>query len=80
MSLHAQLLARADDPVRVGVIGAGTFGRMFLAQARRTPGLHIEAIVDLRPERRANRPPEAGWTDPPDHERRLRRTRRHSRS
>jgi predicted homoserine dehydrogenase-like protein len=65
MSLHAQLLARRDDPVRVGVIGAGTFGRMFLAQARRTPGIEIVAIVDRDPERARAGLETAGWTDPP---------------
>ena len=38
--------AAAGRPVRVGVIGAGKFGSMFLAQARRTPGLHVVAIAD----------------------------------
>ena len=38
--------AAAWRPVRVGVIGAGKFGSMFLAQARRTPGLHVVAIAD----------------------------------
>ena len=31
----------------MGVIGAGKFASMFLAQARRTPGLHIMAVCDL---------------------------------
>ena len=38
--------AAAGRPVRVGVIGAGKFGSMFLAQARRTPGLHVVAVAD----------------------------------
>ena len=33
-------------PVRIGLIGAGKFGSMFLAQARRTPGMHVVAIAD----------------------------------
>ena len=39
MNLHRMLeeRARAGKPVRVGLIGAGKFGTMFLAQARRTP-------------------------------------------
>ena len=47
------LKQRADEgrPVRVGLIGAGKFGAMFLAQARITPGLHIVAVADLAPER-----------------------------
>lgn len=40
MSLIQQLRKRAADknPIRVGVIGAGKFGSMFLSQAHRTPG------------------------------------------
>jgi predicted homoserine dehydrogenase-like protein len=47
MNLSLLLQARQDDPMRVAVIGAGKFGSMFLAQAPRTPGLHVAAIVDL---------------------------------
>jgi len=40
MNLHRKLLERAEAgrPVRVGLIGAGKFGSMFLAQARLTTG------------------------------------------
>jgi len=53
MNLHAMLRARADanNPVRVGLIGAGKFGTMYLSQAARTPGVQIMAIADLDPER-----------------------------
>jgi predicted homoserine dehydrogenase-like protein len=53
MNLAAKLAARADagKPVRVGLIGAGKFGSMFLAQAQRTKGLHILGIADLDPAR-----------------------------
>lgn len=49
MSLHAQLLARqsSNNPIRVGVIGAGKFGSMFLSQAVRIPGIHVVGIADL---------------------------------
>ena len=49
MSLHAQLLQRATQgrPIRVGLIGAGKFGSMYLAQVPRTPGIHLAAIADL---------------------------------
>jgi predicted homoserine dehydrogenase-like protein len=51
MSLHRQLLQRAADhkPIRVGLIGAGKFGSMYLAQVPRTPGVHLVAIADLDP-------------------------------
>jgi len=53
MNLNALLQARAEagDPVRVGMIGAGKFGTMFLAQALRQPGIHIVGICDLAPDR-----------------------------
>ena len=53
MNLHAMLGRRAEDgrPVRVGLIGAGKFGTMYLSQAARTPGIHVMAIADLDPER-----------------------------
>src|SRR5205807_10586142 len=37
LNLHAKLMERetAGRPIRVGLIGAGKFGTMFLAQARR---------------------------------------------
>ncbi|HLO76292.1 MAG TPA: Gfo/Idh/MocA family oxidoreductase [Magnetospirillum sp.] len=53
MSLGTLLADRASagQPVRVGLIGAGKFGTMFLAQARRTPGLHVAAVADIDPDR-----------------------------
>jgi predicted homoserine dehydrogenase-like protein len=49
MSLHHQLQQRAAEgrPIRVGLIGAGKFGSMYLAQVPRTPGVHLVAIADL---------------------------------
>jgi predicted homoserine dehydrogenase-like protein len=51
MSLHAQLQKRAAEgrPIRVALIGAGKFGSMYLAQAPRTPGVHLTAIADVSP-------------------------------
>ena len=52
MNLYSMLAARAaaGRPVRVGLIGAGKFGSMYLAQVPRTPGVHLAAIADLAPE------------------------------
>jgi hypothetical protein len=49
MNLRRLLEARAASgkPVRVALIGAGKFGSMYLSQARRTPGIHLLAVVDL---------------------------------
>lgn len=50
MGLFEQLQEREEhgDPLRVGVIGAGKFGTMFLAQALRIPGVHVVGVADLR--------------------------------
>jgi len=63
MNLHALLLQReiAGRPVRVGVIGAGKFGTMFLAQARLTKGLHVVAVADLNVRRAKSQLAAAGW-------------------
>ena len=45
--------AAAGKPVRVGLIGAGKFGSMFLAQVPHTPGLEVPIIADLDPRPRA---------------------------
>ncbi|MGE4221472.1 MAG: Gfo/Idh/MocA family oxidoreductase, partial [Alphaproteobacteria bacterium] len=60
MSLHAMLLSR-PTPIRVGVIGAGKFGSMFLAQAPRTPGLHVVGVADLDPARARAALARTGW-------------------
>ena len=63
MFLHRLLAARAaaGNPIRVGVVGAGKFGTMFLAQARRTPGLHVLAVADLSPDRARAALDRCGW-------------------
>jgi predicted homoserine dehydrogenase-like protein len=43
--------ARQGRPVGVGLVGAGTFGAMFLAQARRVSGLRVLAVADMSVER-----------------------------
>jgi predicted homoserine dehydrogenase-like protein len=59
------LLAREAQgrPVTVGVIGAGKFGTMFLAQARSTRGLHVVGVADLDIGRARARLRAAGWDD-----------------
>ncbi len=63
MNLHAKLLEReaAGRPVTVGLIGAGKFGTMFLAQARLTKGLHVVGVADLNVERARSQLNAAGW-------------------
>jgi len=49
MNLHQALRDREAQgvPIRVGVIGAGRFGTMFLAHVHTTPGIHVVGIADL---------------------------------
>jgi predicted homoserine dehydrogenase-like protein len=63
MNLHTLLKARAaaNRPLRVGLIGAGKFGSMFLAQARLTPGLHLLGVADLSPDRARESLKATGW-------------------
>ena len=65
MNLYDSLRAKeaADRPVRVGVIGAGKFASMFLAQARVTPGLHIVSVCDLDPGRARETLERTGWPE-----------------
>lgn len=62
-SLHRQLQQRADEgrPIRVGLIGAGKFGSMYLAQIPRTPGVHLVGIADLQPEAACRNLERVGW-------------------
>jgi predicted homoserine dehydrogenase-like protein len=64
MNLHYLLQRRAaeDRPVRVVLIGAGKFGAMYLAQARRTPGIRMLAVVDLAPDRARTTLARTGWS------------------
>jgi predicted homoserine dehydrogenase-like protein len=63
MNLHGLLARRAAAgcPLRVALIGAGKFGSMFLSQVRRTPGLHLVAVVDLSPPRAQDSLARVGW-------------------
>ena len=63
MNLHRMLAQRGEEgrPIRIGVIGAGKFATMFLAQARHTPGMHVMAIADLDAGRGRTALAAAGW-------------------
>ena len=64
MNLYAKLQSRAAQgkPVRVGLIGAGKFGSMYLAQIPRTPGVHLVGIADLSPDSARTNLARVGWT------------------
>jgi predicted homoserine dehydrogenase-like protein len=63
MNLHAKLIERegAGRPVTVGLIGAGKFGTMFLAQARLTRGVHVAGVADFAIMRARSQLQTAGW-------------------
>ena len=65
MNLYALLAARAEEgnPVRVGLIGAGKFGTMFIAQARLMTGIHLVGIADLNVERARASCLRTGWSE-----------------
>ena len=63
MNLYRLLQKRAEagKPVRVGLIGAGKFGSMFLSQVPSTPGLEVAVIADLAPDRAREACRRVGW-------------------
>ncbi|HEX3399496.1 MAG TPA: Gfo/Idh/MocA family oxidoreductase [Acetobacteraceae bacterium] len=65
MNLHRLLGKRLENgrPVRVGLIGAGKFGSMFLSQVPSTPGIEVFAIADLAPDRAREACRRVGWTE-----------------
>ncbi len=65
MNLYAKLVERerAGSPLRVGLIGAGKFGSMYLSQARRTAGMRLTTVADLDPVRARKALQQVGWTD-----------------
>ncbi len=63
MNLSSMLAQRASGgrPVRIGLIGAGKFGSMVLAQAQRIAGLHVVGIADLDPQKAKASLARVGW-------------------
>jgi len=65
MNLYRMLCERQEkrDPIKVGLIGTGKFGTMFLSQVIRTPGMHLVGVADLDPERASDSMIKTGWTE-----------------
>lgn len=65
MNLSRMLAERTAEgrPVRVGLIGAGKFGSMILAQAKCIPGYHIVGIADLDPVKARGSLARVGWSE-----------------
>jgi predicted homoserine dehydrogenase-like protein len=64
MNLYSLLQKRAADgnPLRIGLIGAGKFGSMYLSQVRRTLGMHLVGVADLSPVRAKAALKNVGWS------------------
>src|SRR4029079_1429256 len=63
MNLYAKLREREAQgkPLRVGLIGAGKFAAMYLAQVPKTPGIHLVGIADLSPANARANLERVGW-------------------
>lgn len=63
MNLFSKLQQRQAEgrPLRVGLIGAGKFGAMYLAQVPKTPGVHLAGIADLAPAAAKANLERVGW-------------------
>ncbi|WP_347108500.1 Gfo/Idh/MocA family oxidoreductase [Paenarthrobacter sp. S56] len=63
MNLHKLLSDREQQgrPIRVGLIGAGRYGTMYLAQANNIPGIHVVAIADINVKRAQGAFDLVGW-------------------
>ena len=63
MNLHKLLSDRENQgrPIRVGLIGAGRYGTMYLAQANNIPGIHVVAIADINVKRAEGAFELVGW-------------------
>ena len=61
MNLYAKLARRKDNPLRIGLIGAGKFAAMYLAQVPKTPGIRLVGIADLAPDNARTNLQRVGW-------------------
>jgi predicted homoserine dehydrogenase-like protein len=61
VNLYTKLLERKDNPLRIGLIGAGKFAAMYLAQVPKTPGIRLVAIADLAPANARANLERVGW-------------------
>ncbi len=63
MNLHRLLQEREAQgkPLRIGLIGAGKFAAMYIAQVPNTPGVHLAGIADLNPANARANLERVGW-------------------
>ncbi|MGV8938547.1 MAG: NAD(P)H-dependent oxidoreductase [Allorhizobium sp.] len=65
MNLSSMLDARNESgrPIRVGIIGAGKFGSMMLAQAKYIAGYHVVGVADLNVSKARESLKRVGWDE-----------------
>jgi predicted homoserine dehydrogenase-like protein len=65
MNLYHMLgeLQAEGRPLRVGIIGTGKFGTMYLSQARKVHGIHLVGIAELNPQRAYDNLKTTLWPD-----------------
>ena len=63
MNLYAKLQERKDRPLRIGLIGAGKFAAMYIAQVPKTPGVHLVGIADIAPDYARQNLKRVGWSE-----------------
>jgi predicted homoserine dehydrogenase-like protein len=56
-----QKLKEREKPLRIGLIGAGKFAAMYLAQVPKTPGIRLVGIADLAPDNARANLARVGW-------------------
>jgi predicted homoserine dehydrogenase-like protein len=61
MNLYAKLQERKEKPLRIGLIGAGKFAAMYIAQVPKTPGVHLVGIADIAPDYAKGNLDRVGW-------------------
>jgi len=65
MNLYSKLQQRASDgrPLRLGLIGAGKFAAMYLAQVPKIPGVQLVGIADIAPDNARSSLSRVGWQE-----------------
>ena len=65
MNLHSKLQQRASEgrPLRLGLIGAGKFAAMYLAQVPKIPGVQLVGIADIAPDNARINLSRVGWQE-----------------
>lgn len=65
MNLHSKLQQRASEgrPLRLGLIGAGKFAAMYLAQVPKIPGVQLLGIADIAPDNARSSLSRVGWQE-----------------